>query len=75
MQVQLMAVIENVMPKFITIEEVDGFLFHSVDLDRKAADDKKERVRKSPLLHDAVCLLMVKFWGMQGSALGCTCTI
>ena len=50
-QVQLMAVIEDVRPKFITIEEVDGFLFHSVDLDRKVADNKKERVRKGHLLH------------------------
>lgn len=45
MHVQLMAVIENVMPKFITVEEVDGFLFHGLDLDRKAADGQKERVR------------------------------
>ena len=42
---QLMTVIEKVAPKFITIEEVDGFLFHNLDLDRKAADGKKERVR------------------------------
>ena len=46
---QLMAVIENVMPKFITVEEVDGFLFHGLDLDRKAADGEKERVRIAPV--------------------------
>lgn len=42
--VQLMSVIENVMPKFITIEEVDGFLFHHMSMDKKAGEGAKEKV-------------------------------
>ena len=42
--VQLMTVIDNVMPTFITLEEVDGFLFHKMEVDRKMAAGDKERV-------------------------------
>ena len=42
--VQLMVVIENVQPKFITIEEVDGFLFTHMKVDRKAGEDVKKKV-------------------------------
>ena len=58
---QLMAVIENVLPKFITLEEVDGFLFTHMKVDRKAGEDVKKKVSCTNISCDC-CILAFLQW-------------